>query len=179
MMRICQIILTPGREFGGVERYAVDLTRALCERGHEVLAVSVRGSECNALFQATPNLQQAPLSPCRVFRIKKWFPFVASKIQRILADFKPDVVQAQQTPAVYYGAKAARELKLPLIAHIHNDYVKLKYYRHADRFIPPTDTISHYLRSNHIPAEKISLIRNFSALAAVERIKARQITGGG
>ncbi len=178
-MKICQLILTRRKKFGGVERYAVDLTRALVERGHEVLAVAVRGTECEAMFQATPNLQQAALSPLRAFKIKKWHPFVAGKIERILTRFKPDVVQAQQLPAIYYGGKAAKKLGLPLVAHVHNDYVKLKYFRHVDLFIPPTATIHHYLRSQHIPAEKISLIPNFSALDAVERVKLRGGGGGG
>ncbi len=168
-MRICHIVLTR-RAFGGAERYAVDLTRGLVERGHEVLAIYSRGSACEARFAPIPNLHQYALS---VSLLGKWDPTISGQLRRPLTDFQPDVVQGHLARGASMAGRAMRELAIPLVAHTHT-FIKLKYYPHVDLFIPATQAQYDYLRACHIPAAKICLIPNFSAFQAIAQVRRRQ-----
>ena len=101
-MKIAQAILT--RVFGGVKRYAVELSRTFCERGHEVLAVSRKDTYCAALLSEIPKIRHCPLSVLPLLGTRRQ-PFLKRRIRHILADFQsdvvcsPTVVQASISPA--------------------------------------------------------------------------------
>ncbi len=165
-MKICQIMLA--KDFGGAERYYVDLSSKLAARGHELIAISHAGSVAGRLLQATPGIEHYAVSV-----LGSWDPFIVQKISAILARHQPEVVQAHLARGAHIAGKATAKLQIPLLAHTHN-FIKLKYYKQVDTFIPATRAQYDYLLAHGITAEKIRLIRNFSAFPPVAEIKPRK-----
>jgi len=151
------------RGFGGAERYYVDLTRALAERGHDVLAISHSGSAAANMLARLPGIQQHVVSA-----LGKWDPFVTRKIRNIITTHQPELVQAHLARGAYITGRITSQLNLPLLVHTHN-FVNLKYYKNVDKFIPCTNAQYQYLIRNGVSADKIQLIRNFSAFKPVAK----------
>jgi glycosyltransferase involved in cell wall biosynthesis len=162
-MRIAQIMLAKG--FGGAERSFVDLTRALAERGHRVLAIGeVRG-------RALPMLAGRDNIECVAIRcLGSWDRLAEWTIRRHLARFAPVVVQAHLARAAHLGGRAACALGLPTVAKTH-DLVDLAYYRCIGRLVPTTTAQAEYLRAEGVPAEAIERIPNFSPIRPVAGIE--------
>ena len=165
-MKICQIMLAKG--FGGAERYYVDLAIVLAERGHDVLAISHQGSPAAKMLAEIPGIQ----AHC-VTVLGKWDPFIAGKIRTIIAEHKSEGVQAHLARGAFIAGKITRKMHIPLFAHTHN-LIKLKYYKNVDKFIVSTNVQSQYLIDKGITADKIQLIRNFSAFKPVSATQCRQ-----
>lgn len=153
------------RGFGGAERYFVDLSLALAERGHDVLAICQPGSMAAARLQARPRLRLATVRVAGA-----WDPFAVLGVRRHLAAFRPDVVETHLARAAHVAGRAASPLRLPVTARIHN-YVKLKYYRRVDLFWPTTRDQRDYLIRSGIEQERIEVIPHFSALQPVEFVQ--------
>lgn len=159
-MRICQIMLAKG--FGGAERYYIDLSRALCERGHDVLAICHKRSLSKSLLEQIAGINVRPIS---IFA--KWDPFAVKKVSNMITDFKPEVVQAHLARGAFIGGKVTSKQALPLLVHTHN-FINMKYYKNVDKFIPATHAQVNYLKANGIAENNIRLIRNFSAFPAID-----------
>jgi len=160
-MKICQIMLAKG--FGGAERYYVDLVQALAEKGHDVLAISHTDAAAAKMLDGIPGVQQHCVSV-----LGKWDPFVLRKMRAMITAHKAELVQAHLARGAFIAGKITRRLHIPLLVHTHN-FVKLKYYKAVDTFIPCTNVQHQYLVNAGIAPDKIRLIRNFSAFKPVEK----------
>lgn len=149
------------RSFGGAERFFVDLSRVLGERGHRVLAICQRGAECLSHLRGFQGLEVAQVPVAGA-----WDPFAVRAVRRHVRAFAPAVVQAHLARAAHIAGKALTSSDLPLVAKTHN-YVKLKYYRRVDVFIPTTADQSAYLRGQGIAEDRVQQIPNFCAIPAV------------
>jgi glycosyltransferase involved in cell wall biosynthesis len=156
-VRIVQIMLA--KDFGGAERTFVDLCRALSRRGHEVLAI------CERRAEALRHLEQMTDVACRPLTVRgPWDVFARRTIRRSLKDFGADIAQLHLARAAGLGGSAARALGIATLAKTHN-YVDLKYYRAVEHLVPTTTKQRDYLLAGGIPAARLSLIPNFSAIA--------------
>ncbi len=155
-------MLTKG--FGGAERYYIDLTTALAERGHDVLAISHSGSISEKILNKISGVNQRSVSV-----LGKWDPFIARKVLDIVADNGAALIQAHLARGAFIAGKVTHKLNIPLLVHTHN-FVNLKYYKNVDKFIPCTKAQYQYLIDNGITADKIRLIQNFSAFNPVDNI---------
>ena len=149
--------------FGGAERYFVDLSHELAERGHQVLAICEKNSLALQQLTQTKNLKVKTVSVWGW-----WDPFVSGALARQLGGFGAQVVQTHLARATYLAGSAAARLNIPLIVKTHN-YVDLKYYRNVDRFIPTTIDQQNYLMERGIAPERITVIPNFSSLTPVQK----------
>lgn len=118
-MRIAQIMLA--KQFGGAERSFVDLSSALADRGHEILAIVEQRSVAVTQLPTHPNIKCASVR-CRGV----WDLLCKRRIQRCLAHFAPDLAQTHLARAAHLGGGAARKRNIPTLAKTH-DLVDLKY----------------------------------------------------
>lgn len=164
-MRICQVMLAQG--FGGAERYFVDLSMELARRGHEVLAV------CHPSGMARSRLAQLPgLSIATVRSLGPRDPFAPRRLRRLVAGFRPAVVQAHLARGAQLAGRALARTGMPLLVKTHN-YVDLKYYQHVTLFLPTTQDQAAYLAHHGVAPERMRIIPNFSSLATQEPDPAR------
>lgn len=158
-MKISQIMV--GKGFGGAERYFVDLSLALADRGHDVQVI------CHRDFVGLPLLEARNDIELRTLAVHgKWDPLAPRRIFQLLDAYKPNVVHAHLARGAHIAGKAARRAKLPLVVKTHN-YVDLKYYAAVDQFIATTQDQLAYLTSHGIPESRIAVIPNFSRIPPV------------
>jgi phosphatidylinositol alpha 1,6-mannosyltransferase len=108
----------------GVGVTLLRLTKALEERGHQVRVYSA--SYALARGQSDrPEVHRSPSIPLFLYPDVQWaFPRQREVVED-LARFRPDVVHVATEFALgLAGLKAARQLKLPLVASAHTDYDK-------------------------------------------------------
>jgi glycosyltransferase involved in cell wall biosynthesis len=157
-LHITQIMLARG--FGGAERSFVDLCAALTERGHRVQAL------CHDQFVARGQLEAIPGLNIAAVAVRGAFDWLAvRRLRRAIESFEPQIVQAHLARGALLAGRACGGL--PLLVKTHN-YVKLKYYRRVDHFVTTTEDQARYLRERGIDAGRVTVIPNFSRLAAVE-----------
>lgn len=147
----------------GVGVTLLRLTRALEERGHQVRVYSA--SYPLAPDQPDrPEVHRSPSVPFFMYPDVQWaFPRLRDVVDD-LARFQPDVVHvATEFTVGVAGVKAARQLKLPLIASSHTDYEKYAarynvewalrvgwhylrwFYGHAHRVLCPSRIYEEHL----------------------------------
>jgi phosphatidylinositol alpha 1,6-mannosyltransferase len=108
----------------GVGVTLLRLTKALQQRGHEVRVYSA--SYALAKGQADrPEVHRSPSVPLFLYPDVQWaFPRLRDIVDD-LGEFRPDVVHVATEFALgLAGLKAARQLKLPVVASAHTDYDK-------------------------------------------------------
>lgn len=162
-MRIAQVML--GRRFGGAERSFVDLSEALCARGHKVLAIVDPRGEALPILKASSLADNVVEQRC----FGSWDRLAEHQIGRVLKAFNPLVVQAHLARAALLAGRAAMRLNLPAVAKTHN-LVNLKYYQDITRLVPTTRAQETYLAERGVSRSAIRRIPNFSALGAVDTI---------
>ena len=141
-----------GKGSGGAERFAVRLINALARNGQPVAAVTVAGGEIARAIDPTVRQYHAPM-------LGVWDLYSRWKINRVIADFRPDVVQT-------YMGRATRIVRLPngsMPVHLARlgGYYNLKGYRHAHAWVGNTRGIHDYLTAHGLPADRVHTIGNF------------------
>ncbi len=142
-----------GKGSGGAERFAVRLIDALARRGESVAAVTVAGGEIARTIAPAVRQYHAPM-------LGSWDRWSRWKINRAIADFRPDVVQT-------YMGRATRIVHLPrgrLPVHLARlgGFYNLKGYRHAHAWVGNTHGIRDYLVENGLPPERVFHLGNFA-----------------
>lgn len=164
-MRVTQLLLSKG--FGGAERYFVDLVRYLTRAGHEVQAICHRHSDSARALDNEPGLQLQTVN-----LLGLWDVFGVRTIAGLTRRFDPDVVHGHLSRGAWAGGKVTAGKNGPrLVVNLHN-YVKLKYYRQVDLFIPVTRHQQRFLREHGVPEDKVTFIPNFSPLPPVDEVRA-------
>ena len=156
-MRIAQAML--GKGFGGAERSFVDLSRALVQRGHDVLAI------CETRAEARKHVAAIEGIDCATVTVRgPWDPLARWQLRRLLADYRPAIAQMHLARAANLAGPAARSLAIPTLAKTHN-YVNPKYYRAIDHLVATTRKQHDYLLAQGIAANAVSIIPNFTSIA--------------
>ena len=152
-MKIAQIMLAKG--FGGAERSFVDISHALSERGHEVVAI------CEARGKTRGMLSAVRVIPITVRG--HWDPLAQYKLKKILLAENPQIVHAHLARAAKLAGKVSALLNIPSLVKTHN-YVDLKYYQHVSCLVPTTNDQEQYLLANGVRSERICRVPNFTAM---------------
>ena len=161
-LRITQLMLSQG--LGGAERYFVDLCGALADRGHTVQAIFHRDFVARNELVSHANIQCVPV---RIWA--GWDLWAQRTIREQVRQFSPQVMQAHLARGARIGGAICTSLNVPLTVKTHNR-VNLKYYPHVDHFIATTAAQKAYLVEHGIARDRVSIIPNFSALAAVDDV---------
>jgi phosphatidylinositol alpha 1,6-mannosyltransferase len=147
----------------GVGVTLLRLTRALEERGHQVRVYSASYPMPPGQLDR-PEVYRSPSVPFFLYPDVQWaFPRLRDVVED-LARFRPDVVHvATEFTVGVAGLKAARQLRLPLIASSHTDYEKYAarynvewalrvgwhylrwFYGHAHRVLCPSRIYEEHL----------------------------------
>jgi len=161
-MKITQLMLAKG--FGGAERYFIDLSLELADKGHQLQVICHRDfSEINRFIRKSGITVES-------FPVAGWWDEVSlRKMGKAINHFKPDVVHAHLARGAYMAGKICLKSKTPLVVKTHN-YVDLKYYKNVDAFITTTKDQQQYLIQEGIAPEKINVIPNFSRLPAIDTV---------
>ena len=125
---------------------------ALARHGQPVAALTVAGGEIAGAIDPAVRQYHAPM-------LGVWDLYSRWKINRAIADFRPDVVQT-------YMGRATRIVRLPdnrLPVHLARlgGYYNLKGYRHAHAWVGNTRGIRDYLTTHGLPAGRVHCIGNF------------------
>ncbi len=150
------------KNFGGAERYFVDLSNALTELGHEVQVIHHSKFSASEKISRNDLLKTVPVNV-----IGNWDMFAARAIKKIIKSFSPDIVHAHLARAAYFSGKICNALSTPLVVKTHN-YVNLKYYQHVNKFVTTTGDQKKYLIECNIDENMIVVIPNFSSIEAVD-----------
>ena len=147
-----------GAEHGGAETAFVDMCVALHEAGETIRVVTRKNDlRVDALRAAGIQVDILKFGG----RIDVFTPW---RMQKIMADFKPHIVQtwmsraAARTPAWNASMKIPRYL---LVSRL-GGYYKLKYFRNTDYFTTITPDIKRYLAEQGVMQDKIRPINNFA-----------------
>jgi glycosyltransferase involved in cell wall biosynthesis len=152
----------------GVGVTLLRLTRALEERGHQIRVYSAtyplpKGQRDRAEVHRSPSI------PLFLYPDVQWaFPRLRDVVDDVVR-FRPDVVHvATEFTVGVAGLKAARQLRLPLIASSHTDYEKYAarynvewalrvgwhylrwFYGHAHRVLCPSRIYEQHLQSRGV-----------------------------
>ncbi len=141
-----------GKGLGGAERFFIRLVNALARAGQPVAAITVADGEIARAIDPAVRQYHAPM-------LGVWDIYSRWKINRAIADFRPDVVQT-------YMGRATRIVRLPRDrSPVHlarlGGYYKLKGYRHAHAWVGNTRGIHDYLTAHGLPADRVHHIGNF------------------
>lgn len=140
-----------GKGSGGAERFAVRLVNALARSGQPVAAVTVASGEIARAIDPAVRQYHTPM-------LGVWDVYSRWKINRAIADFRPDVVQT-------YLGRATRLVRLTHKHPVHlarlGGYYKLKGYRHAHAWVGNTQALCDHLVANGFDATRVTRIGNF------------------
>ncbi len=161
-LKITQLMISKG--FGGAERLFVDVSVALAESGVKVQVI------CHKDFVKKSALYHPNIDMCDVNVRGAWDLWSARQITHAIRDFQPAVIHSHLARGAWFAGRAARILKIPLAANLHN-YVKLTYYRDVAMFVPGTEDQKNYLMQHGITAQRIQVIPHFSLLNPVTQLR--------
>ncbi len=165
-MKIVQAMVAKG--YGGAERYFVDLSNHLAERGHQVLVIIHKD------FQGKQQLKQSSNLRVENFSVLGWWDVRSRlKMQKVINNFDAEIIHSHLARATYLCGYISNNLNIPLTVKTHN-YIDLKYYKNVDVFIPTTEDQKQYLIKQGVDEKKIKVIPNFSKIIPVEEIKYQQ-----
>lgn len=141
-----------GKGLGGAEGFFIRLVNALARRGEPVAAVTVGNGAIARAIDPAVRHYHAPM-------LGSWDLYSRWKINRCIADFRPDVVQT-------YMGRATRIVRLTRgRAPVHlarlGGFYNLKGYRHAHAWVGNTRGIHDYLIAHGLPAAQVHQIGNF------------------
>lgn len=161
-MKILQVMA--GGKHGGAETAFVDMCIAMHEAG-ETIEVATRPNDIRV-----PQLEKAGIKIHTLPFGGKIDVFTPWKIQKIIKNFQPDIVQCWMSRASWKVPKWKPNMNIPryhIVARL-GGYYKLKYFKSVDRFIPVTTDIKNYLIKKGIPEHNICTINNFAELEEVK-----------
>jgi glycosyltransferase involved in cell wall biosynthesis len=107
-MRIAHVVFS--LKVGGQERLILNLSRALMERGHEVMVVCL--SEGGALRR-----EFGPIRIIDTIRSGGFEPTLFARLARVFASERPDVVHTHNPGPLIYAAPAARAVLVRRVVH--------------------------------------------------------------
>ena len=159
-MKVLQVL--PALNSGGVERGALDLARALVQRGHESLVMSSGGRMVAQLAAEGSRHIEFPVhekSPRSLWRVRA--------LRRQLGELAPDIVHVRsRIPAwmVWLAVgRRPRQDRPALVSTFHGLYSVSRYSAImgcGDRVIAISHTVHDYIRDNYpqVDPAKISVI---------------------
>lgn len=161
-MRILQVMA--GAEHGGAETAFVDMCLALHEAGEHV-EVATRPSKIRvpALEKAGIRVHVLPFGGAIDV-------FTSWRLQRIIKQFKPDIVQGWMSRACQKIPAWSPQSGVPryLTAGRLGSAYKLKYFKNMDYFVAITPDLKKYLIQSGIAAHRVTHINNFAEVEPVE-----------
>lgn len=163
-MRITQIML--GKGFGGAERSFVDTALALAARGHEVQAI------CHAKFSKKHLLENIPRLTVETVHARGEWDFITPwRMAALIKGFGSEIVHTQLKRAAWHGGRAAHRAGVPVVSKLHN-YVKLNRYKYVHTLIGTTPDQERHALDQGWPADRVTVIPNFSRVKPVEVARA-------
>lgn len=161
-MKILQVMA--GGAHGGAETAFVDMCIALHEAGENV-EVATRANDIRV-----PQLEKAGITVHILPFGGKVDVYTRWKLQKIICNFKPDIVQCWMSRASSKVPRWKPSMKIPrylVVARLGTPY-KLKYFKNVEYFVSITPDIATYLTDHGVPADHVRHINNFAEVEPVE-----------
>ena len=157
----------------GIDVHALEMSRALAHRGHEIHAIAQRDGELRADWDsftastlvAGPFLHQ-PLSPQQLGDPGKLAHFAGAwrKATQRARQVRPDVIYANDSQALMWASASAGGTRAGLVCHLHNDALtpvgrqRQALARRVDRFIAPSSFTARAWVRQGLPESKLTTI---------------------
>jgi len=161
-VRIAQVMFSNG--WGGAERLFVELCSCLSQKGHAVIAVGKSGFRHEMLSDRQSALDYVTI-PARC----NWDCLSVLQLQKILKNYKPDVIHAHLSRASLMAGIVGNKLGIPVVCTTHNK-IKTKYISHIEYFTTITSELKLYLESSGFNTSNIRQVPNFSLIPPVHLI---------
>ena len=154
-MRVIQVLAGASR--GGAETAFEEISLALSAAGIEqkIITRSKNKERIKRFQDAGISIETLPFGGFFDF-YTRW------KIKKIIADYKPQIVQTWMSRATEKTPSSKKPQKYLKVARL-GGYYGLKYYKGTDYYIANTPDIKDYLVREGIDKEEIRVINNFSA----------------
>lgn len=153
-MRVIQVMA--GASQGGAETAFEDISLALSAAGVDQKII-LRNNN----LERVQKFQDAGI-PVETLPFGGAFDlYTRWKIKRIIADFKPQIVQTWMSRATHKTPAADKQKQYLKVARL-GGYYGLKYYKGTNFFISNTGDIRNYLIREGVDAEKVKVIHNFA-----------------
>ena len=161
-MKILQVMA--GAEFGGAETAFVDMCIAMHDAGEHIEVVT----RPNAL--RVPQLQAAGIRVHSLPFGGKIDVFTPIKLQKIIQNFKPDIVQSWMSRAPSKVPRWKKFMGIPRYFHVSRlgSPYKMKYFKSSDYFASITPDIATYIIDHGVDDERVRVLHNFAEVEPIE-----------
>ena len=160
-MRVIQVMA--GATQGGAETAFEDISLALSQAGLDqtIILRNNNPDRVKKFRDAGIKVETLPFGGAFDF-------YTTWKLKKIIADFKPHIVQTWMSRATAKTPASKGDLKYLKIARL-GGYYGLKYYKGTNYFISNTSDIRDYLLREGVATEQTKVIANFALEEKVEK----------
>ena len=160
-MRVIQVMA--GSAHGGAETAFEDISLALSAAGIEqkIILRNNNPERVKKFRDAGIVVETLPFGGALDF-------YTSWRIKKIIADFKPQIVQTWMSRATYKTPASKNPKKYLKVARL-GGYYGLKYYKGTDSFVANTSDIRDYLIREGVAEDKAKVIHNFALEEKVEK----------
>lgn len=160
-LRIMQVMA--GAAQGGAETAFEDMCLALHDRGlpQKIIIRGNNSKRVERLRQAGLDVETLPFGGT----IDIFTPW---KMKKLIATYKPDIVQTWMSRASIKTPSCGDEPKTYLKFSRLGGYYSIKYFKGTDYYVTITDDLRNYLIAEGIDGDKIRHINNFAEMEKVE-----------
>ena len=157
-MKILQVMA--GAEHGGAETAFVDMCIAMHEAGEHIEVVT-RPNDIRV-----PQMQDAGLVVHTLPFGGKVDVFTRWRMQKIIKDFEPDIVQSWMCRAPLKVPRWRKSMGVKRYYHVSRlgSPYKMKYFKNTDCFISITPGIADHIAAHGIARDRIRHINNFAEI---------------
>jgi glycosyltransferase involved in cell wall biosynthesis len=161
-LKILQVMA--GNKHGGAETAYIDMCIAMHESGQIIEAVT-RPNDVRI-----PRLKQAGITVHLLPFGGKIDIFTPWAIQKIIRQFKPDIIQSWMSRAPSKIRRWTPSMNSPRYLHIGRlgTPYKLKYFQSCDAFVAITPDIANYIIQNGKSADHVKHVNNFADTEPVQ-----------
>lgn len=96
-----------------------------------------------------------PTSPLRISG--KFNPLAKSRVKKLIKSLKPDVVHTHLSTASHWGLRAAKEMGIPGIGHMHS-FNSVGPYANATRMIAVSNAVKNHLVDAGFPMTNVAVV---------------------
>ncbi len=155
------IMIANGMDIGGAETHILELSAALCEKGHSVTVASPIGAY-------TKELRRKGIRTVRMPRFDgtvRSFYAQMKKLFSLCRQVKPDVLHAHTRPGILQSVWIGKIMSIPVVATAHLPFQKETFFERrtqwGDTVLAVSEDIKKHLMLHYaVPDKNIEIIRN-------------------
>ncbi|MDD3295967.1 MAG: glycosyltransferase family 4 protein [Candidatus Omnitrophica bacterium] len=157
------LILTTHLDPGGISRYVINLSKALCQAGHKVWVASGGGQWEKELSFEAVSFIHIPIKTKSIFSPKIFFSFI--NLRRFLKERKIDIIHCNTRVTQLLGFLLSKPAGVPYVSAFHGFYRpsaerKLFQFSGAMSIAVSNAVREHIIKDLWVKPEKVRVVYN-------------------